>query len=142
MYADDAGPQSRVLGSVLAIEGAVVTGQLLDRAFTGPQPVKIGDLVSIPAGYMLGKKAKEADAAKTAAEEEDGLTIEELEKLFGKLQDLGPKEREAIEYMATAITNKLIHPPTAALKGDTENKEQLVAAIRRLYGIDGERDEE
>jgi DNA helicase HerA-like ATPase len=39
-----------VLGSVLSIEGAVVTGQLLDRAFTGPTPVKIGDLVAIPAG--------------------------------------------------------------------------------------------
>ncbi len=75
-------------------------------------------------------------------ERADEIKREELEKLFGKLQDLGPKEREAIEYMATAITNKLIHPPTAALKGDTENKEQLVAAIRRLYGIDGERDEE
>jgi hypothetical protein len=50
MYPDDGGPQSRVLGSVLAIEGAVVTGQLLDRAFTGPTPVKMGDLVAIPAG--------------------------------------------------------------------------------------------
>lgn len=50
MYPDDGGPQSRVLGSVLAVEGAVVAGQLLDRAFTGPTPVRVGDLVTIPAG--------------------------------------------------------------------------------------------
>jgi DNA helicase HerA-like ATPase len=50
MYPDDGGPPSQLLGSVLSIEGAVVTGQLLDRAFTGPQPVRIGDLVGIPAG--------------------------------------------------------------------------------------------
>jgi glutamyl-tRNA reductase len=55
---------------------------------------------------------------------------------------MGEKEKEAIEYMATAIMNKLIHPPTAALKGDVENKEMLVAAIRRLYGINGEKNDE
>jgi hypothetical protein len=50
MYSDDGGSHSRVLGSVLSIEGSVVTGHLLDRAFTGPQAVGIGDLVSMPAG--------------------------------------------------------------------------------------------
>ncbi|MFO1037317.1 MAG: DUF87 domain-containing protein [Geminicoccaceae bacterium] len=40
----------RALGSVLAVSGAVVTGHLLDPAFTGRDPVMIGELVSIPAG--------------------------------------------------------------------------------------------
>jgi len=75
-------------------------------------------------------------------EKADEIRKEELDKLFGKFSNLGEKEREAIEYMATAIMNKLIHPPTAALKGDTENKEMLVAAIRRLYGINGEKHED
>jgi glutamyl-tRNA reductase len=75
-------------------------------------------------------------------EKADEIRKEELDKLFGKISNLGEKEREAIEYMATAIMNKLIHPPTAALKGDTENKEMLVAAIRRLYGINGEKHED
>jgi glutamyl-tRNA reductase len=64
---------------------------------------------------------------------------EEIDKLFHKLSGIGEKEREAIEYMATALVNKLIHPPTAALKEDSENRDLLVAAIRKLYGIDGEK---
>jgi len=79
---------------------------------------------------------------KALREKAEEIKNEELGKLLHKLQDIGEKEREAIEYMATAIVNKLIHPPTAALKGDTENKELLVAAIRRLYGINGERNED
>jgi uncharacterized protein len=50
MQADDAALQSRVIGSVLAVQGALVTGHLLDRAFTGTLPVMIGDLVTMPAG--------------------------------------------------------------------------------------------
>ena len=86
-------------------------------------------LDSVPTIIALREKAEE-------------IRREELEKLFGKVTSLGERDREAIEYMATAIMNKLIHPPTAALKGDTENKEMLVAAIRRLYGINGERHED
>jgi glutamyl-tRNA reductase len=83
-------------------------------------------LDSIPTIIALREKAEE-------------IRREELDKLFSKVHDISEKEKEAIEYMATAIMNKLIHPPTAALKGDTENKEMLVAAIRRLYGINGEK---
>jgi glutamyl-tRNA reductase len=72
----------------------------------------------------------------------DEIKQEELERLLHKIQGLGIKEKEAIEYMATAIVNKLIHPPTAALKEDSENKETLVAMIRKLYGIDEEKIEE
>ena len=86
-------------------------------------------LDSVPTIIALREKAEE-------------IRKEELDKLFSKIQDMGEKEKESIEYMATAIMNKLIHPPTAALKGDTENKEMLVAAIRRLYGINGEKSEE
>jgi glutamyl-tRNA reductase len=86
-------------------------------------------LDSVPTIIALREKAEE-------------IRKEELDKLFSKIRDMGEKEKEAIEYMATAIMNKLIHPPTAALKGDVENKEILVAAIRRLYGINGEKNEE
>lgn len=86
-------------------------------------------LDSVPTIVALREKAEE-------------IRREELEKLFNKISGLGEKEKEAIEYMATAIMNKLIHPPTAALKGDTENKEMLIAAVQRLYGINGEKHEE
>ncbi len=65
----------------------------------------------------------------------------ELEKLFNKLGELDDKDKKAIEYMATAIVNKLVHPPTAALKDDVEDRDILVATIKRLYGINGEDDE-
>jgi len=61
---------------------------------------------------------------------------EELDKLLNKVAGLGEKDREAIEYMATALMNKLIHPPTVALKDSSEDKESLVALVRKLYGID------
>jgi hypothetical protein len=41
--------------------------------------------------------------------------------------------------MATALMNKLIHSPTAALKDSSEDKDTLVAIIRKLYGINGEK---
>lgn len=64
---------------------------------------------------------------------------EELDKLLNKLSGLSEKEKEAIEYMASAIINKLIHPPTTALKEDTEDRDMLIATIKRLYGINEEK---
>jgi len=86
----------------------------------------LASLDSVPTIIALREKAEE-------------VRKEELDKLFHKIQGIGEKEKEAIEYMATAIMNKLIHPPTAALKEDSENKDILVATIKRLYGIEGEK---
>ncbi|MBI5187700.1 MAG: hypothetical protein HZA07_01310 [Nitrospirae bacterium] len=41
--------------------------------------------------------------------------------------------------MASAIINKLIHPPTMALKEDAEDRDMLIATIKRLYGINSEK---
>ena len=84
-------------------------------------------LDSVPTIVSIREKAEE-------------MKKEELDKLFHKMPELGEKEREAIKYMATALTNKLIHPPTAALKEDSEDKDILVATIRKLYGIDGKKE--
>ncbi len=83
-------------------------------------------LDSVPTIIAIREKAEE-------------IKKEELEKLMHKIPGLGQKEKEAIEYMATAIVNKLIHPPTAALKEDSEDRDVLVAAIRKLYGMDGKK---
>jgi len=37
--------------------------------------------------------------------------------------------------------NKLIHPPTVALKDETEDKDMMIAVIRRLYDLNGDDDE-
>jgi glutamyl-tRNA reductase len=79
---------------------------------------------------------------KALREKAEEMKKEEIDKLFHKLYGIGEKEREAIEYMATALVNKLIHPPTAALKEDSENRDLLVAAVRKLYGINGEKNGE
>jgi glutamyl-tRNA reductase len=71
-------------------------------------------------------------------ERAEEIKKEELDKLLNKLPVIGEKEKEAIEYMATALVNKLIHPPTAALKEASEDKDTMAAIIRKLYGINGE----
>ncbi|MDP2168757.1 MAG: glutamyl-tRNA reductase [Thermodesulfovibrionales bacterium] len=71
-------------------------------------------------------------------ERAEAIKKEELEKLLGKMPQIGEKERKAVEYMASAIVNKLIHPPTVALKEASEDKDALIAMIKRLYGINGE----
>jgi glutamyl-tRNA reductase len=86
-------------------------------------------LDSVPTIIALREKAEE-------------IKKEELDKLLSKFPGIGEKEKKAIEYMAAAITNKLIHPPTAALKEDFEDKDIMVATIKRLYGIDGEKHED
>ncbi|MFZ6017385.1 MAG: glutamyl-tRNA reductase [Nitrospirota bacterium] len=85
-------------------------------------------LDSVPTIVALRDKAEE-------------IKKEELERLINKLPELGERERRAIEYMAAAIINKLIHPPTIALKEDAEDKDILIATVKRLYGINGKEDE-
>lgn len=85
----------------------------------------ISSLDSVPTVVALREKA-------------EGIKREELERLINKLPELGEKERKAIEYMASAIVNKLIHPPTAALKDNAEDKDTLIATIKKLYGINGD----
>lgn len=121
----------------------------------------VDDLQGVVDTNVLGRK-KEAERAEAIIEEEvetflrwqssldsvptivalrekaEAIKREELQKLMNRAPEMGEKERKAAEYMAAAIVNKLIHPPTAALKENAEDRETLVAAIKRLYGIDGE----
>jgi glutamyl-tRNA reductase len=64
----------------------------------------------------------------------------ELEKLIHRQPDIGEKEIKAVEDMVNSIINKLIHPPTIALKDDSEDKEVLIATIKKLYGLNEEDD--
>ncbi len=70
----------------------------------------------------------------------DEIKAEELEKLRGRLPGLDDEKMKAVEYMAAAIINKIIHPPTVALKEDTEDRDELIAMIKKLYGINGDED--
>ncbi|MBZ0156749.1 MAG: glutamyl-tRNA reductase [Alphaproteobacteria bacterium] len=89
----------------------------------------MASLNSIPTIVALRQKAEE-------------IKEEELEKFRNKYPDLDNGKKKAVEYLATAIINKLIHPPTAALKEDTEDRDELIATIKKLYGLNGEENEE
>jgi len=60
----------------------------------------------------------------------------ELERLFNRLPDLSEKDRNIIQTAINAVVNKLIHPPTVALKEDREDRDILIATIKTLYGLE------
>jgi len=85
----------------------------------------LSSLDSVPTIVALRERAEE-------------IKREEFEKLMNRFPGMEEKQRKAIEYMASAITNKLIHPPTKALKEDPEDRDLMIAIIKKLYGINGE----
>ncbi len=70
-------------------------------------------------------------------EKAESIKKEELERLLNSLPDLRDKDRQAIENMANSIINKLIYAPTAALKEESEDRDILIATIKKLYKING-----
>jgi glutamyl-tRNA reductase len=69
-------------------------------------------------------------------EKADRITRLELERTLGALPNLGDGDRRAIEAMAEAIVNKLLHGPLSRLRrADAAESEEVVAA-RRLFGLD------
>jgi glutamyl-tRNA reductase len=89
----------------------------------------LSTLDSVPAVVALREKA-------------EAIRKEELERFINRFPGLGEKERKAIEGLSSAIMNKLIHGPTIALKDDAEDKDIMIAVVKRLYGLNGEDDEE
>ena len=69
-------------------------------------------------------------------EKAEAIRMEELEKTLKKLGPMEEEKIRSIEHMTSLIVNKLIHPPTTALKSDDADKEQLVDTITRLFGLE------
>jgi glutamyl-tRNA reductase len=112
----------------------------------------------------IQERAKEAEKAERIVDEEIGSFLkwnaslsatptivalrnkaekirkEELEKTVKKLGPLEEEKIKAIEYLSTSIVNKLIHPPTAALKSEEENKEQMLDIVQKLFKLELEGD--
>ncbi len=121
----------------------------------------IDDLQGV-VGANINERQKEALRAETIIEEEiqifdrwlqsldavptivalrtmaETIKNEEISRLLNKLGPLGEREKKSIEYMANALVNKLIHPPTVALKENNVDKWALIETIQRLYGLDEE----
>jgi len=68
----------------------------------------------------------------------EDIRKEELEKIFKKLGPMEEEKIRAIEYLSTSIVNKLIHPPTAALKSEEEDRDTMVEMAKKLFGLNEE----
>ena len=103
----------------------------------------------------IQERAKEAEKAEEIVEEESGSFLSwnaslaatptivalrnraeeirkaELEKIFKKLGPVEEKTIKSIEQLSTSIVNKLIHPPTAALKTEEEDRQQMLDIVQK-----------
>ncbi|MFN8643867.1 MAG: glutamyl-tRNA reductase [Candidatus Binatia bacterium] len=65
------------------------------------------------------------------------LRRHELQKTLNQLKDLGPREREALDVMTTALVNKILHGPIACLKQQDRQAETFyVDAVRVLFDLE------
>jgi len=119
------------------------------------------DDLSKVAAENLGERAREAEKAETIVVEEvesfyrwlghlevvptivalrdkvEAIRRGELQKTLNQLKDLGPRERELLDVMTTAIVNKILHAPIARLKQHDRRVETFyVDAARRLFDLE------
>jgi glutamyl-tRNA reductase len=64
----------------------------------------------------------------------------ELNKVLARLNEMSAQDRQAIENLAAAIVNKLLHGPLMTLKAEAEssNAALFVEAARRFFALDAE----
>lgn len=66
------------------------------------------------------------------------VRLEEFEKFKNRFSELPPEVLASVEYLTQSIINKIMHSPTVALKNNCEQKEILVYAARKLFGIESD----
>ncbi|KAF0181025.1 MAG: glutamyl-tRNA reductase [Nitrospirae bacterium] len=71
----------------------------------------------------------------------DEIKLEELDKFRNRCPNLDAATSDAVQYLVTAIVNKLVHNPTVALKENADDRELLAMAVKKLYGLNGDDDE-
>jgi len=90
-------------------------------------------------GYLEHATAREVAPIITALREHvEGLRVAELDRQRGRLDDLDPKQREAVEAVTRRVIAKLLHEPTVRLKdaAGSARGERLSEALRELFGIE------
>jgi glutamyl-tRNA reductase len=85
----------------------------------------LSSLQSVPLIISIRNKAEE-------------VRQQELEKFKARFKELSPEVLNSVDYLTQSIINKIMHSPTVALKNNCDNKEILIFAARRLFGIDTE----
>ena len=66
----------------------------------------------------------------------EGIRKSELEKTLKKLGPMEEDRIKAIDNLTVSIVNKLIHPPTASLKSEEEDKEQMLDIVQKIFNLE------
>ena len=69
-------------------------------------------------------------------EQAERVQQEEVTKALNKLGSVDPKTEKIIRSLAAGIVNKMLHPPTVALRTEAAEKENLIDLVRRIYRLD------
>jgi glutamyl-tRNA reductase len=88
--------------------------------------------------FLDSVTAREVAPTITALRERaESLRVAELERQRGRLENLDPKQREAVEAVTRGLLAKLLHDPTVRLKdaAGTPKGERLSDALRDLFDL-------
>lgn len=69
-------------------------------------------------------------------ENAEAIRADELDKALNKLGDIDERIEKIVRNLSNNIVNKLLHPPTVALRTETADKEILIDLVRRIYRLD------
>jgi len=86
-------------------------------------------------GWLAGLKVVPTIVA--MRQKVESIREEELRRVFARLPDLTPEERQAISSLASSIVNKILHDPMTELKRQSAMKDGhlYVSVLRRLFAI-------
>jgi len=67
----------------------------------------------------------------------ESIRENELDRYRGRLNDLTPQQREAVDALTHGILNKILHGPITELKSGVGRPEQssLVSMVRKMFGV-------
>ena len=91
--------------------------------------------VTIMQSWVRGLEARPTIVA--LRKRADEIKRTEIEKALSRLGNLSPKERQAIEGLASAIVNKLLHGPLVTLKSEAQSNNgfAFIEVARRFFDL-------
>lgn len=116
-----------------AIRSVTDTGQ------TGDEVAKARELVDAAAHkFAAWRRSVRAEPTISALRgRAEAVRAAELERFAGRLADLDPRERDAVEAVTKGIVNTLLHEPSVRLKAiaDARGDDAYAAALRELFDL-------
>jgi glutamyl-tRNA reductase len=106
------------------------------------EALKAEDIVreEVPSVVMWLKSLEVVPTIVALRRKADDIQRAEIERVVAKLGALSPRQRELVEDLAAAITNKLLHSPLIALKAeaDSPNGSLFAETAQRLFDLEKE----